>query len=135
MSLPRGSQPDDPFRDDDWGMPEGAPTQSDEMPDAVVDPSKAPFLKPFHVKEREGTLELINVAGGTEFSDVVFYVKYGNQTFRLGLRTFDPGYKACLAKFGKKKSEWHGTLRFRIMPHHGQANGYVAIRPLSLKKP
>lgn len=126
--MPRG-KPDDPFKDDDWGMPGDAQETTEEMPEASVDPTRTPFLKPFHLKEREGRIELMGASGGTEYSDVVLHVQVGKKQFRLGLRTFDPGYLALRAKFGGKREDWHGTLRYRVMPHKGRADGYVAIRP------
>lgn len=126
--MPR-NKPDDPFQEDDWGMPGATASEPDEMPEASVDPDRALFLKPYHLNAREGTLELVSASGGTEYSDVVLHVKLGTRAFRIGLRTFDPGYLACKKKFGAKRADWHGTLRYRVMPHKGRTDGYVAIRP------
>lgn len=125
--MPR-NKPDDPFTDDDWGPQEGT-AASDEMPEASVDPERTPFLKPWHMKERRGRLELVSVSGSTEYSDAVFHVKYGGKSYRIGLKNFDPGYIACRKKFGNKRADWHGMLEFKIMPHRGNPDGYVAIRP------
>jgi len=129
--MPRGkSNADDPFTDDDWGMPEGTSTQSDEMPEPVVDPERTPFLKPYHLQTYQGTLELVSVSGATEYSDAVLHVKVGGKSFRLGLKNFDPSYVALRKKFGSKKSDWHGMLRYKIMPHKGRPDGFVAVRPM-----
>jgi len=120
---------DDPFTEDDWGAQGESTEQPDTVPDANVDPDRAQFLKPYHLTQREGTLELTGVSGSTEFSDVVLHVMLGRKQYRVGLRTFDPGYTALRKKFGEKRSDWHGTLRYKIMPHKGRLDGYVAVRP------
>lgn len=125
------NKPDDPFTDDDWG-----PSESDgsagreEMPEGNVDPERTEFLKPRHMSAREGTLELISVSGATEYSDCVLHVRVGTRGFRLGLRTFDPSYVALRKHFGGKREDWHGTLRYRVMPHKGKPDGFVAVRPM-----
>jgi len=125
--MPR-NKPDDPFTDDDFGLPGGESTTSDEMPDADSD-ERPDFLKPYHLKVKQGTCVLIGTTGATDYSDVVLLLEVAGRRFRLGLKTFDPGYKALLAKFGKKRSDWKGTLRYKVMPHKGRPDGYVAIRP------
>lgn len=126
--MARTKGQDDPF-EDDWGPTEGTATPTDEMPEASVDPERAPFLKPFHLQSREGTLELLSVSGATEYSDAILHVQVGNKSFRIGLKNFDPSYVALRRKFGAKKADWKGTLRYRIMPHKGRADGFVAVRP------
>lgn len=129
--MPR-SKPDDPFGDNDpffTGDEGSAREDSDEMPESTVDPSRSDWLKPFHLSARQGTLELISVSGSTEFSDVTLHVKVGTRPFRIGLKTFDPAYVALKKKFGAKKSDWHGTLLYKVMPHKGRADGFVAVRP------
>jgi len=127
------NRPDDPF-EDDWGPgSDAAEPASDEMPEASTDTERTPFLKPFHLlPQREGTLELESVSGSTEYSDVVLHVRAGARKtqFRIGLKNFDPSYKSLLKKFGKKRGDWHGTLRYRIMPHKGRPDGFVAVRPV-----
>jgi hypothetical protein len=127
--APRGSKPDDPFVEDDWGPETDAQGNSDEMPDATVDPDRAAFLKPWHLEQRQGTFELTGASGATEYSDVVLHLKVGRKAYRLGLRTFDPAYAALVKKYGKKRTEWKGTLRYKIMPHKGKPDGFVAVRP------
>ena len=127
-TMPK-NKADDPFGDDPWGPQGATETPDGEMPEPSVDPDRAPFLKPFHLSQREGTFELAGASGGTEYSDVVLHIKVGKRDFRLGLRTFDPAYKACVVKYGKKREDWHGTLMYRIMPHKGRADGFVAVRP------
>jgi hypothetical protein len=124
---------DDPFNDDDWGLPDAqANGETDELPDPVTS-EKPPFLKPFHAIKlagRQGKCELTSVSRETtEYSDVVLYITLGKKPFRLGLRTFDPAYKALVQKFGKKPSEWHGALNFKVMPHKGKPDVFVSVRP------
>lgn len=123
------SKPDDPFGDD-WGREPGdeSGAVSDEMPDASSE-ERPDFLKPYHLSVKQGTIELVGTAPATDYSDVVLLLQLGKRRFRLGLRTFDPGYKALLAKYGKKRADWKGTLRYKVMPHKGQPDGFVAIRP------
>jgi hypothetical protein len=120
---------DDPF-EDDWGMPE-AQTQaaSDEMPEASGD-EKPPFLKPHHVGTAStGTLELLSVTSETsDYSDVIFLVKFRDKKFRLGMKLFAADYKALQKRFGNKKADWHGQLRYKVMPHRGNPQGYIAVR-------
>ena len=125
--MPR-NKPDDPFQDDDWGT--GSETVSDEVPESTVDPDKGDWLKPWHLDKREGTMELVSISGATEFSDVTLHLKLGRKNFRLGLKTWDPTFDKLRKKFGPKKGDWHGTLKFRVMPHKGRPDGYVAVRPV-----
>lgn len=127
-NAPKNPDADDPF-DDDWGTTEGD-TSTETMPDANVDPTRTPFLKPHNLKEREGQLILVKATGGTEYSDVVLHVQIGGKDFRIGLRTFDPSYQACLARYGKQRADWHGKLRYKVMPHKGRPDGFVAVRPI-----
>lgn len=127
--MPKNNKPDDPFGDDPWG-PQGATETPEEMPDSTVDSDRAPWLKPFHLNDRRGTFELTGTSGGTEYSDVTLLIRVGKRDFRLGLKTFDPSYQALLRKFGKKRQDWHGMLEYKIMPHKGRADGYVAVRPV-----
>jgi hypothetical protein len=128
MPKPRQSEPDDPFQDEDWGHPETPATESDEMPPPSAE-DRPPFLKPHMLKENRGTMELIRVTKETsEYSDVVFLVAIGQKHFRLGLKFFSPDYKALANRFGPKKSDWKGTLQFKVMPHKGNPRGYVAVR-------
>lgn len=125
--MPR-KEVDDPFNDDDFGMPEATST-SDEMPEASSE-DRPSFIKPHHVgKALSGQMELLRVMSETtDFSDVVLLVKFREKNFRLGLRTFSADYMALTKRFGKKKLDWHGPLRYKVMPHKGNPQGYVAIR-------
>jgi hypothetical protein len=126
--MPR-AKADDPF-DDDWGMPDGGESAaSDEMPDAPAT-DRLDYLKPHHLgKQTTGTMELIGVTGlTTEYSDVVFHVKVGGKDFHLGMKFFSKDYVALKKRFGNKKSDWKGQLRFKVMPHKGNPRGYVAVR-------
>jgi len=120
---------DDFNEEDDWGPPGATTGASDEVPEAQIDPSRSPFLKPYHLKKDQGTLELVSVGPSTEYSDIVLHVKVDGTAYRMGLRNFDPGFVALRKKFGAKKSDWHGTLRYRVMPHKGNTRGFVAVRP------
>jgi hypothetical protein len=126
--MARSNAPNDP--EDDWGPApgeEGSQSTFDEMPEPTS--SNDPWLKPHHLKAREGTLELVSTSGSSEFSDVTLHITINNRPFRLGLKTFDPAYSALIKKFGKKPSAWRGTLRYRVMPHRGRADGFVTVRP------
>lgn len=120
---------DDPFTEDDWGMPATQDGPTDEMPGPSSE-ERPPFLKPHHVGNAvSGTLELVHVTGETsEFSDVILLVKVRGKLFRLGMRTFSDEYKALSKRFGKKRADWHGELRYRLLPHKGNPHGYVAVR-------
>lgn len=130
--MPKSSNmTSDPFDDDDWGTSESehAP-ESDEAPSSASE-ERPPYLKPHHFPKsvEKGTIELIKFTSETtEYSDVVFLVKHNGKMYRLGMKLFAADYKALEARFGKKKSDWKGTLRFRIMPHKGNPRGYVAVR-------
>jgi len=128
--MPR-NKPDDPF-EDDWGTTEGESSQeSSEVPEATVDPTRLPWLKPANVlPKREGTLELISFQGRSKYSDVTLVVKVGGKQFHLGLQTFDKSFVALRKKFGANKADWHGTLRYKVMPHKGNPDGFVAVRPM-----
>ena len=128
------SRPDDPFGDDDWGNDNDSGT-AQEPPEEVarptVDPNRLPWLKPANVlPKRQGTLELVSYQGPSKYSDVTLVVKVGGKMFHLGLQTFDKSYLACQKKFGDKRSDWHGTLKYKVMPHKGNPDGFVAVRPV-----
>ncbi len=121
---------DDPFQEDDWGMPEEQTQDSSlEMPDESKE-ERPPFLKPHHVGNAlTGTLDLVRVTSETsDFSDVILLVTLRGKNFRLGMKLFAADYKALLQRFGKKKSDWHGQLRYKVMPHRGNPKGYIAVR-------
>jgi hypothetical protein len=124
------NKPDDPF-EDDWGetMPDSSEGPSEEMPDA---PSKEyyDFFKPHIVgKQMGGKIELVRVLPETsEYSDVILLVKFNGKSFRLGLKFFSKEYKALKKRFGAKRSDWHGELRYRVMPHKGNPHGFIAVR-------
>jgi hypothetical protein len=124
---------DDPFGDEfSQSFGDDAPSGggADSMPDSTTGNEQGmPFLKPHDLKQPQGKLELIRVGMPTDYSDVVLVVQLGAKQFRLGLKTFDKGYEACKAKFGNKKSDWHGTLLYKVMPWKGNREGFVAIRP------
>lgn len=123
----QGKTPDESFSGDDWNEPFDTKGETEEMPNA--DNSRPAFLKPWHVKAISGTLQLIEVSRDTtEFSDVVLIVAVGTRRFRLGLRTFSEEYNALKRRFGNKRSDWHGELRYRILPHKGEKAGYVSVR-------
>lgn len=124
------SQPDDPFTDDDWGGSGSATETPEEVATPTVNPDRLPWLKPANVlPKREGTLELVSYQGPSKYSDVTLVVKVNGKPFHLGLQTFDKSYVALQKKFGNKRADWHGTLRYRVMPHKGNPDGFVAVRP------
>lgn len=129
--APKTKQVDDPFADDDWGMPDaqGQVAETDEMPEASSE-DRPPFIRPHHVgKQTTGTMELIKVTSETsDYSDVIFLVRFRGKIFRHGLKLFSPDYKSLSVRFGKKRSEWHGELRYKVMPHRGNPLGFIAIR-------
>ncbi len=132
--MPRDakSRPDDPFTDDEWGQEEaaGSATETEEVAAPTVDPNRLPWLKPTTVlPNRDGVLELVSYQGPSKFSDVTLVVKFKGKTYHLGLQTFDKSYIALAKKFGSKKGDWHGMLRYRVMPYKGNPNGFVAVRP------
>lgn len=120
---------DDPFSDDDWGMPDAqSHVESGAMPEASKE-EYAPFLKPHHLKIKQGTMQLVGVSTeATEYSDVCLLVELNGRKFRIGQKLFAPDYKALLARFGTKKADWHGELRYKVMPHKGNPDGYIAVR-------
>lgn len=128
------SRPDDPFTDNDWEQEDPAGSareETEEVAAPTVDPNRLPWLKPVNVlPKREGTLELISYQGPSKFSDVTLVVKVGSKMYHLGLQTFDKSYVALAKKFGSKRGDWHGMLRYRVMPHKGNPNGFVAVRPV-----
>jgi len=118
---------DDPF-DDDWGLEGESSATAGEMP-APNARSRSPFIKPFDVGAvgTKGTLELVRVTGETsDYSDVILAVQYNGKDFRLGLRTFSKEYESLNAKFGAKRADWHGTLRFKVVDNNGKP--YVSVR-------
>lgn len=129
-NMPK-SRPDDPFNDDDWGQPEGASSEaSTEVPESTVDPNRLPWIKPSNVLPlRQGRMELVSFSGPSKYSDVTLVVKFGGKQYHLGLQTFDPSFVALRKRFGAKKEDWHGTLLYKVMPHKGNPNGFIAVRP------
>ncbi len=127
--MAKNREVDDPFGDD-FGMPEEtmAP-ESEEMPQESAE-ERLPFLKPHHVgNAKTGTLELVRVTSETsDYSDVIFLVKLGTRSFRLGMKLFAKDYVALKKRFGSKRSDWHGQLRYKVMPHKGNPSGYIAVR-------
>jgi len=119
---------DDPF-EDDWGTTEENVPQSDDVP--APQEGRYPFLKPKDViPARTGTLELVTFTSETSgFSDAIVVVTYRSKNYRLGFKTFSPDYKSLLKKFGTKRADWHGTLRYRVLPHNGHADGFISVRP------
>lgn len=119
---------DDPF-DDDWGMPESTtPATESEMPDSTAG-ERPPFIKPQHIGRvgTTGTLELMRVTSETsDYSDVILAVTFKGKNYRLGLRTFSNEYQSLSSKFGKKRGDWHGTLRFKVVDNNGKP--YVSVR-------
>ena len=128
MTPPR-SKPDDPFDDDDWSPQDGHSALSDEVPEPRVDPGKTDFLKPYHLKKDTGTLELIGWGAPTNYSEIVLNITVDGKPYRLGFRDFDKSFIALRKKFGSKKPDWHGTLRYKVMPHKGNPRSFVAVRP------
>jgi len=87
------------------------------------------FIKPHDVGKvgTTGTLELIRVTPETsDYSDVILAVSFKGRDFRLGLRTFSNEYQSLSGKFGTKRSDWHGTLRFKVVDNNGKP--YVSVR-------
>lgn len=99
----------------------------DEMPDEGG--TRPDFIKPFHVgKVTKGTMELIGVSDETsEYSDVILRVEFKGTEYALGLKLFSQDYIALKKRFGKKKSDWHGQLRYRVMKYK-DSDGYVSVR-------
>jgi hypothetical protein len=127
--MPR-NKPDDPFDDADWGPQEGSSEMPDEMPGASTE-ERPPYLKPHHLAKavERGSMQLIRVTGETsEYSDVVLLVELGGKQYRLGMKLFSDDYKALSKRFGKKRSDWKGELRFKVMPHKGNPRGFIAVR-------
>jgi hypothetical protein len=131
QAMAKNKTVDDPFVDDEWGMPDEQTQDSStaEMPDEAKE-ERPPFLKPHHVGNAlTGTLELVRVTSETsDFSDVILLVSLRGKNFRLGMKLFAADYKALLQRFGKKRSDWHGPLRYKVMPHRGNPKGYIAVR-------
>lgn len=131
--MPRGVRNDPsndaPFPNDDWGEPMEYQTGPDDSMPETGDDTYLKYLKPYHLKQMRGTLELVEVSTeSSEYSDVILIVKAGTRSFRLGLRTFSDEYKALKKRFGHKRSDWHGQLQYRILPHKGNPRGFVAVR-------
>ena len=131
--APRGKNPDadDPFTEDDWGPSEGTTqAESDEIATPQIDPNRLPWIKPINVlPKREGTLELVSYGGPSARSDVTLVVKHNGKQFHLGLQAYDKGYIALAKKFGTKKGDWHGPIRYKVMPWKGNPDGFIAVRP------
>lgn len=130
MARNKDNAPDDPFGDESWGMPDAqhnAPL--DTMPE-VPSEVRLDFLKPATVgRATFGEIELTGVSRETsKYSDVILLVKFRGRPFRIGLRTFSPDYQSLLKKFGKNPNDWKGTIRYKVMPHNGRADGYIGLR-------
>lgn len=122
---------DDPFVDDDWG-PEDAPdaVTTEDVPDAPTD-DRPQYIKPSHVggAKKTGEFELVKFTNETtEYSDVILLVKYRNRFFKLGMKVYADDYKRLQKRFGKKRADWHGMLKFKVMPHKGNPAGYIAVK-------
>lgn len=119
---------DDPFGDD-WGMPDSSmATEMPEMPESTAG-EKPLFLKPQHVGKvgTTGTVELVRVTSETsDYSDIILLVSFRGKNFRLGMRTFSEEYQSLLGKFGKKRADWKGQLRFKVVDNNGKP--FVAVR-------
>jgi hypothetical protein len=134
--MTKNKNADDPFTDDDfWGpgssVGSTSAIASDEMPDAPTE-ERPQYLKPFHVaKAPMGRCTLVRVTSETsDMSDVILLLDVGGIHFRMGLKLYSEEYKSLLAKYGKKKTEWvNKPLIYKVMPHKGKADGFVAIRP------
>ena len=129
--MARAKQESDPFENDDFSWGDGAsggPAESGEMPEPSSE-EKPPFLKPYHLTQDRGKLELVRVTRETsEYSDVVLLVTVNGKHYRLGLKLFSEDYKSLSKRYGKNKADWHGDIQFKVMPHKGNPRGYVAIR-------
>jgi hypothetical protein len=127
-NMAKNPNQSDPF-DDDWGLDDTTTTPGGgEMP-ASTARSRAPFIKPHDIGAigSKGTLELIRVTGETsDYSDVILAIQYNGKDFRLGLRTFSTEYESLSKKFGTKRADWHGTLRFKVVDNNGKP--YVSVR-------
>jgi hypothetical protein len=122
------SKPDDPF-DDDWGTGEPAAAQSDEMPEPPEE-TRINFIRPKDVgKDLRGKFELVRVTNKTtDYSDVVFLIKYKGSMYELGLKYFSKDYKRLQKRFGTKKEDWHGDIEYRVVPHRGNPLGFFEVR-------
>jgi len=117
----------DPF-DDDWGLDGEPAAVTGDMP-APNTATRAPFIKPYDVGgvNTKGTLELVRVTGETtDYSDVILAITHNGKEYRLGMRTFSKEYQSLAAKFGTKRADWHGTLRFKVVENNGKP--YVSVR-------
>lgn len=125
--APRNGVKDD-FDDDFDLTTTGA--ESDEAPEPTKE-ARLEWLKPAMLKADKGTLELVALGPGTEYSDVTIEVTVpGSPThFRIGLKTYSPEYESLSKKFGKKKADWHGKLKYKLKEHKGNPRGFIAIRP------
>jgi hypothetical protein len=121
----------DPFDDDFYGSDEGhSAAVSDEVRPARTSENRADFLKPNMLKDEKGTLELVGYADDPgKYSDVAILVNHGGKIFRLGFKEYSKDYEALVKKFGTKKADWKGKLKYRLMPHNGKPRAYVAVRP------
>jgi hypothetical protein len=134
--MAKNKNVDDPFTDDDFWGPSSSVSgphsaASDEMPHAPTE-ERHQWLKPFHVKKAPmGRCTLLRVLPETsDMSDVVLLLDVGGVQYRLGMKLYSEEYKSLLAKFGKKKTEWtNKALVYKIMPHKGKDDGFVAVRP------
>jgi hypothetical protein len=115
--------------DDDFDLTSSG-AESDEAPEPVRE-QRLEWLKPHMLKADKGFLELVALGPGTEYSDVTIEVVVpGNAThFRIGLKTYSPEYEALAKKYGKKKADWHGKLKYKLKEHKGNPKGFIAVRP------
>lgn len=122
---------DDPFNDDDWGGNSDVPDAgtSENVPDAPLE-DRPQYIKPSHVgKAKTGTFELVKfTTETTEYSDVILLLQYRGRFFKLGMKVFSDDYKRLQKRFGKKRADWHGPLQYKVMPHKGNPNGYIAVK-------
>lgn len=131
--TPPKSRPDDPFNDDDWGTPDSsAQTESNQVAAPTIDPNRLPWIisafRGTNVKKM-GTLEVVSYQGASKFSDVTLVLKFNGKQYHIGLQTFDKSYIALHKHFGDDKTAWHGTVRYKVMEHKGNPDGFVALRP------
>ncbi len=118
--------------EDDFGVPVGGefggdmPDVGDEMP--AEEESKPLWIRPSHVgRATAGTLEVVKVLPeNTQYSDVVLLVQFGGKNFRLGMKAFSDDYKSLKKKFGPKRTDWHGEVRYKVIANNGKP--YIAVR-------
>ena len=121
---PENKKPD-PF-DDPW-LDNSGETLPDEMPEPGQ--GRPDFIKPHHVgKQTQGKMKLLGVSSQTsEYSDVILRVEFKGKEYALGLKLFSADYKALKVRFGNKRADWTGELRYRVM-RYKDSEGYVSVR-------